>query len=276
MNPLSTALWFVEMYLSRQFELSAVAETCNISPEHLTRSFGQAFGMPLMTYARKRRLSEAALKLVHNEQSILSIALDVGYGSSEAFAHAFRSEFATNPHNLRTTGSLAGLNLTEPIKMNEQSLPDLEAPRLAKRPAFRVAGLKKRFTYDQRVGIPNLWEQFIPHLGEIDGQIGSATFGLCANFDDEAFDYYAAAEIDQASETGSELVTFEVPAQTYLVFTHKGHVSNIAASMSAAIGKGIPEAGKSQANGPSFELYGDRFNPITGIGEIELWLPVED
>ncbi|MCB9994501.1 MAG: AraC family transcriptional regulator [Hyphomicrobiaceae bacterium] len=273
---LPTALWFVEMYLSRNFELSAAAEACGVSPEHLTRAFGQAFGTPLMTYARKRKLSEAAIRLASENESVLNIALDVGYGSSEAFARAFRSEFAVTPQAVRSSRTTADLNLTEPLTMNSATLPDLEAPRLVARPAFRIAGLKKRFTYDERTGIPNLWEKFIPHLGAIDDQTGGQTFGLCSDFDETAFDYFVAVEIAAGTEPGGGLTVFDVPAQTYLVFTHKGHVSGISATMGAAVAKGVPNAGRTQTNGPNFELYGDRFNPLTGLGEVEIWLPVED
>ena len=51
-----------------------------------------------MRYMRGRRLSEAARVLANGGADILTVALDFGYGSHEAFTRAFRrSQFGVNP-----------------------------------------------------------------------------------------------------------------------------------------------------------------------------------
>jgi AraC family transcriptional regulator len=46
-----------------------------------------------MRYVRGRRLTEAAKVLSDGAPDILTVALDAGYGSHEAFTRAFRDQF---------------------------------------------------------------------------------------------------------------------------------------------------------------------------------------
>jgi AraC-like DNA-binding protein len=50
---------------------------------------------------RGRRLSEAARVLANGGPDILSVALDFGYGSHEAFTRAFRDQFGLTPESVR-------------------------------------------------------------------------------------------------------------------------------------------------------------------------------
>lgn len=278
MRAVHTALWFVEMYVTRRFELAAVAETCKLTPEHLARVFAQQTGLPLMAYARKRTLSLAAIALKASPHSVLTIALDHGYGSSEAFARAFKAEFGIAPHQFRQTGNIQALNLTKALSMTKdqnKSMADLIAPRLEKRDAFTVTGLQRHFKFAETAEIPQLWEQANQFIGSIEGEIGSAAYGVCSDFTEDGFNYTCCTETDPAAQNDAPLVTLGIPAQTYLVFTHRGHISGIGATTMAAWDDGIPTSGKKPTNGINFELYDARFDPKTGTGEVEIWIPVE-
>jgi len=54
-----------------------------------------------MNYVRVRRLSEAARALVGGAPEILTVALDSGNGSHEAFTRAFRDQFGVTPASVR-------------------------------------------------------------------------------------------------------------------------------------------------------------------------------
>ena len=76
-------------------ELSAVA---GISRYHFAHVFARAIGQSAMRYMRGRRLSEAARVLANGGPDILTVALDFGYGSHEAFTRAFRDQFGITPN----------------------------------------------------------------------------------------------------------------------------------------------------------------------------------
>ena len=58
-----------------------------------------------------RRLSEAARVLANGSPDILTVALDFGYGSHEAFTRAFRDQFGMTPESVRAQGHLDNVNL---------------------------------------------------------------------------------------------------------------------------------------------------------------------
>ena len=66
-----------------------------------------------------------------------------------------------------------------------------------------------------------------------------------------------------------------MPRHKYAVFTHKGHVAGVRATFAAIFQKWIPESGLRVANTPNFERYGREFNPMTGLGGFEIWVPIE-
>lgn len=110
MDPVQKALWYVETHSRAGINLDQVAEASSVSPYHLTRVFAEMFGISLMRYARRRRLSEAAKQLAAGACDILSLAMDNGYGSHEAFSRAFKDEFGVTPESVRTHGLLPTSN----------------------------------------------------------------------------------------------------------------------------------------------------------------------
>src|ERR1051326_3638506 len=114
MDPLQKAIWFVESHLTEEITLDDVAEVAGLSRFHLVRAFGQVTGRSVMRYVRARRLSEAARGLAGGAPDILSVALEAGYGSHEAFTRAFRDQFGLAPAELPDRGALASVALGRP------------------------------------------------------------------------------------------------------------------------------------------------------------------
>jgi len=114
-------------------------------------------------YVRGRRLTEAARALASGAPDILAVALDAGYGSHEAFTHAFRDQFGLTPKGLRAGGSLDDVKLTEPIEMDETLLANLEPPRFENLRTLLIAGLRERYNSETSVGIPAQWQRLAPY-----------------------------------------------------------------------------------------------------------------
>jgi len=119
MNPVAKALWLIESKLEVDISLSEIAEFSGISRFQLSRAFGAATGHSVMRYVRGRRLSEAARRLAAGAADILTLALDTGYGSHEAFTRAFRDQFDCTPEAVRALAALDTITLMEPIRMDE-------------------------------------------------------------------------------------------------------------------------------------------------------------
>jgi AraC family transcriptional regulator len=275
MQPVEKALWFIESRLSGKISLAEVARSVGVSSHYLARAFGGATGLSLMRYARGRRLSEAARSLAAGAPDILEVALVAGYGSHEAFTRAFRRQFGAPPEALRANGLPAGIQLVEPIRMDKTLLVELDPPRFVDGEELLIAGIGARYTFETNEGIPAQWQRFAPHIGHVPNQCGPETYGLCANADNSGgFEYIAGVRVSEFSDLPEGLSGTRVPKHRYAVFTHKGHVSQLRRTHYTIWNTWSPGARVPIARAPNFELYHKEFNPMTGLGPIEVWMPV--
>ena len=276
MNPVGKALWFIESHFASEIALDDVARIAGVSRYHLTRAFGDITGHSVMRYVRGRRLTEAARALASGARDILAVALDAGYGSHEAFTHAFREQFDRTPEEIRKRGHLVDVKLLEPIKMEETVGTAGPPVRFEHGRVLLIAGIGQRYTCETSAGIPSQWQRFIPFLDTIPARIGRVTFGVRWN-DDEAgnFDYLCGVEVADFSRLPRELSHVRIPAQRYAVFSHAGHVSTIRSAWITIWNTWLPESGHELLDAPDFERYSEAFDPRTGTGGFELWLPIK-
>ncbi|GES44103.1 AraC family transcriptional regulator [Rhizobium dioscoreae] len=278
MSAIGRAIWFIESHFKSDISLDEIAETAGLSRFHLSRVFGMTTGHSISSYIRNRRLSEAALALIDGSSSILQVALDAGYGSHEAFTRAFREQFGMTPESLRKQGHVRNLALQEPIRMDDTRLPKLDAPRFETHPAMLLAGLAETYAYEATEAIPSLWQKFNEHFGHIPGQIGNVAYGVCTQAEEgsESFRYMSAAEVSAADGLPEGFVTVKLPQQRYAIFTHRGHISGISATVHQIFGEWLPQSGQQHAGTPDMmERYDDRFDPRTGMGVTEIWIPLD-
>src|SRR5262249_33274689 len=97
MDAVVKAIWFVETHFSGDISLDDIAQSAGVSRYYMVRAFGLATGRSVMRHVRGRRLTEAARSLANGAPDILTVALDAGYGSHEAFTRAFREQFGLTP-----------------------------------------------------------------------------------------------------------------------------------------------------------------------------------
>jgi AraC family transcriptional regulator len=151
--------------------------------------------------------------------------------------------------------------------------------RIVSLPAFDVVGLTGRFTPATIPEIPALWGRFVPRVGEIHGRRTDATYGLCrANVphgaEGVAFEYTAGVAVDRPGRVPAGLSAFTVSAATYAVFTHEGHISTIGATFDAIHGGALAAAGLAEAPGYELERYDERWDPRTGTGPVDIYVPI--
>ena len=276
MNPVGKALWFIESHFASDIALEDIANIAGISRYHMTRAFGGATGHSIMRYVRGRRLTEAARSLSNGAPDILAVALEAGYGSHEAFTRAFRDQFGFTPELIRAQGRLDNIQLLEPIKMEQTVLTKIEPPRFENSKVLLIGGLGERYTCEASAGIPAQWQRFLPHLGTIPGQVGRAAYGVRCNSDEEGnFDYICGVEVSDFSRLPSDWSRVRIAAQQYAVFFHRDHISTIRSTWSTIWNKWLPESGREVADAPEFERYDEQFDSTTGMGGLEIWVPIK-
>jgi AraC family transcriptional regulator len=275
MNPAQKALWFIESHLAGPLSLDDIADVAGVSRFHLVRAFAAATGFSVMRYVRARRLSDAARALAAGAPDILQVALDAEYGSHEAFTRAFRDHFGITPEAVRATPCLGKLKLQEPLRMDSTAFDKIAAPRFATSKAMLIAGLGERVSQDNGAVIPGLWQRFHQYLQNFPGRIGSVAYGVCCNGDDAGnFDYVAGVEVGDFSDLPREFSRVRIPEQRYAVFAHTDHVSTIRGTFNTIWNQWLPSSGHKVADAPTFERYDENFDPATGNGGFEIWVPI--
>jgi AraC family transcriptional regulator len=92
---------FIEAHLDSALDLTALAALAAYSPAHFQRQFAALYGLPIGRYQQWRRLHRAAQMLAYRQDTVTDIALQAGYASPEAFAHAFQRVMGCSPSAFR-------------------------------------------------------------------------------------------------------------------------------------------------------------------------------
>ena len=278
MSVVDKALWVIERNSLGELSLPAVAEACGVSRSHLASAFGSATGWPAMKYLRARRLTRAAETLARGAPDILTVALDVGYGSHEAFTRAFRDQFGVPPEHVRERATTEGLALVAPLDLQARERPILGPPRIVQAAAVRAVGVSRRYSFDKVIGIPIQWETFMcTQYGQIPHRVDGIPIGIQKPAEDEGgFDYICAAEVTTFGQLPHDLLRIEISSRRYAVFEHRGHVSTLFDTYAAIWNEALHEYGGVPAQAPVIERHSPSFDPQTGEGGLSLWIPLAE
>ena len=150
----------------------------------------------------------------------------------------------------------------------------MEEPKIVTKPALTVIGMKYRGK-NEHDEIPQLWGKFMSRDGEIKDKLNPhICYGVEDNFDDTSgeFDYVAAFEVGAEAGVPEGMVKWDVPAQTYAVFTCT--LPTIREAYDYAYKSWLPESGYQRTAGPEFELYDPDFDPQVLSSPMYLYVPV--
>jgi AraC family transcriptional regulator len=172
-----------------------------------------------------------------------------------------------------------GAEFTPELREQEAALRaaglGLGTPTFQESPERLIAGINATYTMDDRATIPSHWEHFAPHLGKVPGQIGTESYGVCWNVKPDCqFDYLTGVAVSGSEPLPPEFHSVKLEARRYAVFTHPDHVSKIPQTLATIWSKWVPDCGLKIAEAPCFERYTSEFNPQTGMGGMEIWIPI--
>ncbi|MCY1392876.1 Bacterial transcription activator, effector binding domain [compost metagenome] len=142
--------------------------------------------------------------------------------------------------------------------------------------SFIIAGFGQRYTLETNNGIPDLWEKFGPYIGKVPEQQGGETYGVCCNPDGRgSFEYIAGVRVKTTKGLPDKFHAVVLEPQRYAVFQHQGPIATLAKTFAAIGTQWLPRSGEQAADAPEFERYSADFNPDTGTGTVEIWLPLK-
>lgn len=160
--------------------------------------------------------------------------------------------------------------------MTYNQVLSIEPPRFENHGPLVIVGFEELFTAETRDQIAWLWQRVTKVFGDIPGQVDRTGYGVISNSDVETgFRYLAGVQIPDAAELPEGYQTVSLGAMRYAVFAHRQHVSKLFTTMCAIYRDWLPLSKIAPADAPCFERYGADFDPATGLGTIEIWLPIE-
>jgi len=281
---LQRAIDFVEARLFDELPLATIARAATCSPWHFHRLFTSLTGETPASYVRKRRLADICRRLVETKEPLVDLALGCGFESQATFTRAFTRDIGVSPGRFRKERLLAVTHRYPPLDLAAllaRARRECMEPRIVRLPAFHVVGMAGRFTPATTSHIPLLWERFVPYMDRIPYRRGSHTLGVCVDADpstieQDGFTYVAGVEVERIGDVPEGLMALTVPANAYAVFTHTGHIAYFPDTVKQVWGRWLPASRYRHVPAPDLEWYDERWNPETGEGEIDVYVPVAD
>jgi AraC family transcriptional regulator len=86
--------------------------------------------------------------------------------------------------------------------------------------------------------------------------------------------YISGVEVSEFPSYPPEFTRLCIPPQTYAVFEHRDHISSAGFTWNHVWNQGLSDASYEASDGPAFERYGEEFDGRTGVGGLQLWVPI--
>jgi AraC family transcriptional regulator len=281
----------IDKHLDQELDLRALARVAHFSPFHFHRVFLSWTGETLGDYLRRRRLEVAAIRLAGQPKlSVLAVAVSVGFGSTEAFARAFRTRFGctasawrasiaqrrNSGQGLRNPGQIVAMSGTD----NEGTLPTGVAMKVKviERKPVKVTYLRHVGPYGQPLS--EFWRQTVYPWMAANDQLGQLRYGI--SLDDPTITagnkcrYDAGVEVRGKITVPGDSQTTTIPGGQYAVTPFRGTVDQIGGVWEAMLRDWLPSSGMQLDARPFLEYYPTdaSFDPKTGVFTCDIAIPV--
>ena len=276
---MNCVLDYIENNLDGTIEMAEIAKQTNCSSFNFQRMFSFMADVSLADYIRKRRLSLAAMELLSTNVKVIDVALKYGYESPISFARAFYAIHGLNPSEVRRLG--VKVKCYPRISL-EITIKGVEAMnyRIKEFEGFHLVGYKERVTTENGenfLRIPQFWDEVgldgrYEKMIQYNDNKKMYCLGVCANADDNCFDYYIATGSNK--KIPEDMVQLFVPAGCYVIFECVGKLPESQQNMWKRIfTEWFPQSTYDLIDGPQIEWYSDG---DTSSDEYysEIWLPI--
>lgn len=287
LNSLEQAITYIEQNLST-VTAQDVAKQVGYSYYHFTRLFTALLGEPVGSYIKKRRLANAAKQLIYSDIRIITIAMESGFESPEAFSRAFKQIYKVSPIQYRVNrlDTIIGAKKElHPNLLNHIALNVTTQPKIVTIPPVKLAGMRGNTTLQDNV-IPALWDDFRKLLPSIPNIPPNAkAYGICEACEEGqmfftmnnkvTFSEVAAIEVDSFEGLPKCIVQKTLPGGKYAVFTHRGSIDNLRITYNYIWSTWLFNSKEQLDTREDFELYDHRFlGRFHPESEIDIYIPI--
>lgn len=241
------AIRFIEDHLTETITVADVADAVFFSIYHFCRTFNAVAHHSPYDYLIRRRLTQAARRLVESRSKIIDIAFDYRFNSAETFSRAFKKMFAVQPKQFRNRGIVDRREILEALSLRHLELLD-NAPNLIpqriRRGAVALSGLMCPVGEDSRVVQPVLED--LATEEERDSSGGREYFGVVRfrdSWSQSGFCYLAGTRQGCSKPPNPAFVTRDLPAADYARFTFAAKISDLPLILEYIYQTWLPKSG---------------------------------
>jgi len=98
---INTAMQEQHLYLDPNLTLHKLAAHLSISPNYLSQTLNETLGINFFDYVNQWRIEAARPKIIANKDTVLDIALEVGFNARSSFYKAFKQVTGQTPSEYR-------------------------------------------------------------------------------------------------------------------------------------------------------------------------------
>ena len=271
------ALEYIDSHLDEPMSIESIARIFHFSPYYFHRMFSVIVGKSIAAHIRDRRLMLACTQLANTDKSVLSISLDCGYNSAQAFSRAFRDTYGLSPSEYRRQKYAPSVITVDELIMkftNRLRGGVFLNPKITKRDALTIAG-----TFGDGNKTTEVWTAFEQLSNEkpLDNKLSDNGYEIRL-YDNGASTVYTGYAVSGTPKDKSYAL-YTLPTSEYAVFDV--YVVNGYESENNAMNEwlqtneqGYTERLLGEAH-YCVEYYDERFNGNEADSIVEIWIPIE-
>ncbi|KVP66969.1 AraC family transcriptional regulator [Burkholderia ubonensis] len=247
---------YIRTHLDDTLDLNRLAEIACLSPYHWHRVYRALYGESILATVRRMRITRASEDLACTALPIEQVARRAGYGSTSAFARAFRDAYGVPPAQHRRAGVHRPIY---PLLRGEEDMFKHEVS-IRRLPALQGYAVGHTGSY---LKVGDAFAQVGGWVAQ-HGLIGPGAKMIGIYYDDpdttpeaqlraKACFVPAAGAPDVEPAAPVERVT--VPGGEYAVLLHTGPYADLKTAYQWLYGDWLRHSGREAADAPPFELY---------------------
>ena len=264
---------YTEQHLKEDLDCAKLAQLSGCSYADFQRVFSLLNHMSYLEYVKARRLSQAAVEIIHSRKRILDIALEYGYESADVFAAAFRRAFGCSPSQARKQNLQLPLFLPRSFAITVHGNTEMEY-EIKRKAGMHLSGHSVISTQNENRSI-KFWSD-VKADGTLQRMMQEAatavSYGLCFGYDKYGNNRYMIAVEGMLSE---EYEAFALPAADWMKFQNTGPIAEgLPALWKTIYAEVLPASGYDRNESmPTVELYGEGSCEAKDY-HMEIWIPI--
>lgn len=100
-NKLNQAMQQDQLFLDASLSLPKLAKHIATSPSYISQTLNETLGVNFFDYVNRYRVEAAKIQLLSSDQTVLDIAMNVGFNAKSSFYTAFKKETQLTPSQYR-------------------------------------------------------------------------------------------------------------------------------------------------------------------------------